>query len=79
MSKNKDTFFELEDFSLKCEEVASLAFVTCDSFANGGFGIEPSDYEPVLRVLMDHAVQLKKECNAILSRLYDKKKGGAGV
>lgn len=79
MSKNKDTFFELEDLSLKCEEVASLAYVTWDSFANGGFGVEPSDYEPVLRVLMDHAVQLKKEFNEILNRLYDKKKGGAGA
>lgn len=79
MSKNKDTVFELEDISLKCEEMAALAFVTWDSFANGRFGVEPSGYEPVLRVLMDQAAQLKKEFSDILDRLHDKEKGGAAL
>jgi len=77
MSKITELLDGLEDIDQKCEELASLAFVTWNSFSNGRFSIEREDYEPVLRVLMDHAVQLEKELKDIISRMYDKKKGGA--
>lgn len=78
MSKDKKIFFELEDISLKCEEVASLAFVIWDAFANGSEGIDAKRYESVLRLMMDHAEQLNKDFRDRLNRLYDEKEGGAG-
>lgn len=79
MRENRDLFFELEDISLKCEEVAALAFVIWNSFTNGRFKIEPRDYDPVLRVLMDQAAQLRKEFSNILDYLCDEEKGGVAL
>lgn len=79
MIKNTELLDELEDVEQKCEEIAALSFVTWNSFTNNRFCVDTKDYEPVLRVLMDHATRLDMEFKGILSRLYDKEKGGAGA
>lgn len=79
-SKLHDVIGEFEDLDVRTEEVAALAFVTWDSFENGGFKVEKEDYAPALRALYHEILDYKKQFKTALERLvdlYHKEEGAA--
>ena len=79
-SKLYDVIGEFEDLDVRTEEISALAFVTWDSFENGGFDVEKEDYAPALRTLYHETLDYKKQFKTALERLvdlYHKKEGVA--
>lgn len=79
-SKLYDVIGEFEDLDVRGDELAALAFVTWDSFENGGFKVEKEDYAPALRALYHETLDYKKQFKTALERLldlYHKKEGAA--
>ena len=83
-SKLYDVIGEFEDIDVRTEEVSALAFVTWDSFENGGFKVEKEDYAPALRALYYKTLEYEKQFKAALEKLltlyheHNKEAGAAG-
>lgn len=79
-----DVIGDFEDLDLRTEEVAALAFVTWDSFENGGFKVEKEDYVPALRALYYKTLDYEKQFKAAMEKLmtsyqeHNKEAGAAG-
>ncbi len=77
MNKINEVIRQLEEIDIECDEVASLAFVTWDSFENGGFKPDIDSCAHALKLMCEHAGTLRRDFRDALESLYKVKKAGA--
>ncbi|MCI5679283.1 MAG: hypothetical protein MR278_04810 [Bacteroidales bacterium] len=77
MNKINEVIRQLEEIDIECDKVASLAFVTWDSFENGGFKPDIESYAPALKLMCERAAELRHSFRDALDSLYKVEKAGA--
>ena len=79
MNKINEVIRQLEEIDLECDKIAALAFITWDSFENGGFKPEIDSYSPALKLMCEQSTKLQKDFRAALEHLYKATKEGAAA
>lgn len=77
MNKINEVIRQLEEIDIECDKIAALAFITWDSFENGGFKPEIESYAPALKLMCEQAEELRHSFRKALESLYEVEKAGA--